>query len=125
MIDYQKAFEQEAMQFLFLCDEKDVKTIVYKYKKKNLGEYVRLAAIALTFGYRKMLMKIMAQVEKNFDDFLKGLDVLNNNFALLESWVNDFIARIKNKDAQNLVIECWRERKAQLSTDDFSVKKLL
>ena len=83
MTNYQKAFEQEAMQFLFLCDKKDIKLLVYRYKKCNMDEYIRLAAIALTFGYKKIFIKISSQVEKNFDDFMAGFDKLNNNFALL------------------------------------------
>lgn len=122
--EYKKAFEQEVTQFFILCSKDDVRLLVKRYNEKNLQEYVRLASIAMLYGYRRIVLKIAQTVEKDFDKFLSGFDILNGNFALLEKWVTDFIDRIDDNDIKNLTLEYWQERKAKFDIENFTVEQI-
>lgn len=125
MTNYEKELEQEIFQFLFLADERDVKILDSRYRKKNMNEFVRLACITLVYGYRKLFLKIMASVEKDADEFFKYLDGLNGKFDLIDGWINGFIERVKDKTAQNLTREYWEEKKATIDKNNFEIRNLL
>lgn len=121
--NYKREFEKEAMQFLFLCDKRDGNILLNK--NSDTGEFVRLACIALAFGYKKMFLKIVATAEKNFDKFFKELADRNDNFELICKWTNEFIENIENSKAKELVREYWRQTEKKLDRNNFTVKQLL
>lgn len=125
MTNYEKELEQEIFQFLFLADESDAKILEGRYRRKNLNEFVRVACIALIYGYRKIFLKIFAAAEKDADEFFKVLDGLNGKFDLIDGWVNGFIERVKDKDAQNLTREYWEEKKSNIDKNNFDISKLI
>lgn len=120
---YKKELEQEATQFLFLCNKRDGNILLHK--NSDNGELVRLACIALVFGYKKMFLKIAATVEKNFDEFFKELTNRNDNFEQICIWTDEFIENIENSKAKELSREFWLERKKTLDRENFTVKQLL
>lgn len=122
--NYQQKFEEEAKQFIFLCGERDRMILVKKYNKDNMADYIRLAFIAVTYGYKRIFLKIAATVEKDMNDFLNGLNILDGNFALLEKWINDFIDNISRQDVQDLARKYWEERKKEIDKVNFKGKVL-
>lgn len=125
MADLKQEFEEEIMRFLFICPDEDIRFLVGRYKKEKMTEYVRLGCLALTFGMKKMFLKISRTVERDMKKFLSGLDILNGNLPRLEIWVNEFIANMRDKDAQALCREFWAERKIELDKPDFTARSLL
>ena len=121
--NYKREFKKEALQFLFLSGEKDGNILLNK--NSDTGEFVRLACIALAFGYKKMFLKIVATAEKNFDEFFKELANRNDNFELICKWTNEFIENIENSKAKELVREYWRQTEKKLDRNNFTVKQLL
>ena len=121
--NYKRELKKEALQFLFLSGEKDGNILLNK--NSDTGEFVRLACIALAFGYKKMFLKIVATAEKNFDEFFKELANRNDNFELICKWTNEFIENIENSKAKELVREYWRQTEKKLDRNNFTVKQLL
>lgn len=120
---YQKEFEKEVTQFLFLCGKEDGKMLIDK--KTDAAELVRLACISLVFGYKKVFLKIAATADKNVDEFLETLENTGGNFAQICNWTNEFIENIENSKAKELSREFWLERKKTLDRENFTVKQLL
>lgn len=122
---YQEEFKKEAPQFTFLLCKEDLKILVRRYKRKNLDDNVRLACIALFYGFKNVFLKIFATVERDTKKFIAGFDSLNGNYALFESWINNFIDGVQDEGARNLVREYWEEREQKLDKDNFTVQQIL
>lgn len=125
MSDYQDRFFKEGEQFLFLCGEKDKKILLSRKKKDKIGELARLACISLVFGYRTVFIRILGEAEKYYDEFIKGLDLIQGNFPQLNDWVEEFIQNVENDGAKQLARELWQERKKTLDRSDLHSKHLL
>ena len=123
--NYLKELENELTQFLFLCGTKDAQLLLSQTENEYSVEHIRLACICMVFGYKKLLLKIIALAEKNIDDFLKGFDSLNDSFAQIDVWINDFIENINLLEARNLTREFWQNRKKLLDVENFNIKQLL
>lgn len=122
---YLNELEEEIKQFLFLCEKKDAHILLSQTKKNYSTEYLRLACLCMVFGYKKILLKIVALAEKSIDDFFKGLDNLNGNFAQIDKWVTEFIKNIDLVEVRELACEFWQNRKETLDCENFSIKQLL
>ncbi len=122
---YQTEFIKEAEQFLYLINTKDAKILAQRYKRKNMEEYVRLACIALVFGFKKVFMKIFTIVERDTKKFIARLDSLKSNYALFEDWINKFIDGVQNEAVRNLIREYWEEREQKIDKDNFTVQQIL
>lgn len=125
MDDYEKLLEDEIMQFMFLASNRDRHMLIGDYKKENIPEYVRLASIAMVFGYRRLFLKITATAEADFKDFMGGFDILNGNFNLLDNWINEFIERIKVDEVRKISREFWEEKKTTIDKDNFTLRQML
>lgn len=119
---YQKELETELKQFLFLCGQRDKDILISKNKKGKIGDFARLACIALVFDFRKTFLKITANVENYFDKFKNNLDEVN--FSKLEEWMNDFIKNVENPKARKLVCEVWSEIKKLLNPENFKIRNI-
>lgn len=119
---YKKELKKEAKQFLFLCGEEDGKTLL---TSKNANELVRLACIAVAFGYTKLFMRIAADSDRDIDEFLEILEHLDGNFILVDKWVAAFIDNISCEEVRALAREFWLERKSALDNSDFKIRNLL
>lgn len=124
MCDYKEKCLNETMQFFFLCGEKDEKILLSRKKKDKISELARLGVIALVFGYRTTFVRIFGEAQRYFDEFTKGLDLINGNFPLLNEWVEKFIENIRDGEAKALVQELWQERKKTLDRSDLLIKHL-
>lgn len=122
---YLNALDEEIKQFLLLCVKKDAQILLSRPKKTYSTEYIRLACICMAFGYKKILLRIVALTEKNIDCFLKELDNLNGNFAQVDKWVTEFIKNIVLVEARELACEYWQNRKKTLDCENFNIKQLL
>ncbi|MCM1437684.1 MAG: hypothetical protein NC131_00535 [Roseburia sp.] len=122
---YLKELEYELKQFLFLCGEKDAQILLSQTKNNYFDEQLRLACICMAFGYRKLLLKILAIVEKDLYDFLKLFDKINGNFHQLDKWINDFIENSEMPEARNLAREFWQSKKTTLDVENFNIRQLL
>lgn len=119
---YQKELETELKQFLFLCGQRDKDILISKNKKGKIGDFARLACIALVFDFRKTFLKITVNVEKYFDEFKNYLDGVN--FFKLEEWMNDFIENVENPKARKLVCEVWSDTKKLLNPENFKIRNI-
>lgn len=122
---YKSELENEFTQFLFLCGEADGKILISKAKKSNIKEFVRLACLAIVFGYKKILMKIIAHTQKFFNEFMKGLEKVDENFYKIDEWTTEFINNIPTPDAQKLVRDFWAEQVEMLDINNFNIRQLL
>ncbi len=122
---YKSELENELTQFLFLCGKKNGKILMSKAKRNDVDEYVRLACIAIVFGYKKLLLKIIAHTQKFFDEFMKGLKNIGGNFFKIDEWTTEFINNIATPDAQKLARDFWAERKEFLDINNFNIRQLL
>ncbi|HBN12310.1 MAG TPA: hypothetical protein DD415_01695 [Clostridiales bacterium] len=124
--EYKKELDNESMQFMFLCSKSDLHMLVEGYKKKcNLPELARLGALTLVFGYKRLFMKICANVEKYSNEFLELIKATENNFALLENWVIQFISKIRDDEARKLLEEFWQQRKTEFDLQNFTISQLI
>lgn len=119
---YQKELETELKQFLFLCGQRDKDILISKNKKGKIGDFARLACIALVFDFRKTFLKITANVENYFEEFKNYLDEVN--FFKLNKWMNDFIENVENPKARELVCEVWSEIKKLLNPENFKIRNI-
>ncbi len=115
--------EKELAQFLFLCGKKD-REILLLNNDSEFKELARLACISLVLGFKKMFLKITTIVENRFEEFLHALDILNENFTLLNEWFAEFINDTEYEETRKLLNEFWNERKKKLDCKDFKVKLL-
>ncbi|MCM1546292.1 MAG: hypothetical protein NC033_04575 [Clostridiales bacterium] len=125
MQEYNKGLEKELTQFLFLCGKEDGLILISDVNESEISEHVRLACIAIVFGYKKVFMKIVAHAEKYFDEFMKELKNASENFLKIDGWINEFIKKINYPDAQNLMLEFWNEQKRTLNPFGFDFRQLL
>lgn len=124
--EYKKELDNESMQFMFLCSKSDLHMLVEGHKKKcNLPELARLGALTLVFGYKRLFMKICANVEKYSNEFLELIKATENNFALLENWVIQFISKIRDDEARKLLEEFWQQRKTEFDLQNFTISQLI
>ncbi len=122
---YQEEFKKEAPQFTFLLCKEDLKILVRRYKRKNLDDNVRLACIALVFGFKNVFLKIFATAQRDTKKFIAKLDSLKGNYALFEDWINKFIDGVQNEAVRNLIREYWEEREQKIDKDNFTVQQIL
>lgn len=122
--NYEKEFEEEFKRFAFLSSAEDAHLLIYKHTRIKLDEYVRLATILIVFGFRRLFFRLAADVEKFFDEFMQGIIKIDGNLPLIDEWINDFIEKIRYKEAQQLSRELWKARKTEASAGNFSLKKL-
>lgn len=129
---YDEQLETEIKQFLFLACERDRKLLlarakeskITEYVESKITEYVRLACICIVFGYRAILLKVLALSEKYFDKFMIELKSVGENFTQIDEWLNDFIKNVQIPEAQKLAREFWQERKATVDGNDFNIRNL-
>lgn len=121
---FNKQLEEELKRFLFLGNTADANLLVLNHKKENLPEYIRLSSILIAFGFRRLFFRFMGDMENFFGEFMDGLQKIDGNLPLIDKWVNDFIGKIKNEEAQKLSRELWEARKQEAGAENFSLKKL-
>ncbi len=119
---YCEEFEKELSQFTFLCGKRDNIILLAQNNKALREDDIRLAALSIIFGYRKIFLKISAIAENNIDDFLKKLDGVS--FDKLCEWATEFINNVPNPDARELARELWQDRKKALDPNDFNMRQL-
>lgn len=125
MQQYSKELEKELNQFLFLCGKDDEKILLTAATLNNLKEHVRLACIAIVFGYKKLLLKMFAHCEKYFNEFKARLDDVSRNFSIIDGWVIRFTDNIKHPEAQKITRAFWAEQKTNLAPNNFNIRQLL
>ena len=123
--NYTKELRNELEQFLFLCGKKDAKILLTQTERNYSNDHLRLACICMVFGYKRILLKIIALAEKNRNNLFNGLENLNGNFVQLDEWVTDFIKNINFVEAHEIAREFWQDRKKTLNVENFNIKNLL
>lgn len=123
--EYEENLLKELEQILFLCSKKDATILLSKPKQSEITEFVRLACIALVLGYKKVLLLIIARIEKYFDLFIKELEGASRDFAKIDKWFNDFIENIENSEVKKMTYVFWAEQKSKTNTNNFNINQLL
>lgn len=80
-----------------------------------------MAAVA---DFRPVFVYIMAQVEGREEEIFAAFDSVRNNFALAESWLNDFIAKIEEPLFKRVLSDMWQEKRKKLVGKPFEFKML-
>ncbi len=123
--NYDDGLKKESEQFFFLCDVPDVRTILTRYKKEKMDDFVRLSCVAIILGYKKVFLRLFKEVEKDEKEFIAKFEKVDRDFGKIDCWMNDFIKKVKCPEARELTREYWEERKQGINHKEHIIKQLL
>lgn len=121
--DYEEKFQNERMQFLFLCGKADA-DILLRIKKSKMEDYVRIACIAVILGYKTVFLDVVVIIESRIGQFMKELEKADNDIEKLNRWMSDFTDGIACSEAKVLVCQLWEEQKKNLNASASIIKRI-
>lgn len=107
-----------------MCGKKDRAFFDAPKKARKIEDYARLTYIALSCGFKKMAIKIMANIENN-DEFQQYLDGFPKDAERVIKWFEGFVREVPDPQFRNVAAECWEKTREKINEDDFDIRSLL
>ena len=121
---YEKELEKETKSFISVLNKKDVHALIFHKKKDGIDDIARIATLTLICGYRKLFLKILANLdEKEVDKFIKKIGEVSKDFETIDKWVRDFINNSINTKLKEKLLPCWEEYAQKVDRKTFSIKE--
>ena len=121
---YEEELERETKSFISLLNKKDAHALILHKKKDGIDDITRIAILALMCGYRKLFLKILANLQqKEFDKFIEKMKEVSNDFETIDKWVRDFINNSINTKLKEHILPCWEEYAQKVDRKTFSIKE--
>lgn len=116
--------DKEFVYFYSICGKKDRAFLDAPETVGKAEDYARLMYIALSFGFKRMAMRIIANVEKG-ETFQQFLECFPKDTPTVIKWLDDFVRDVPPSAFKRLVVESWEEMRKKADEDDFDITSFL
>lgn len=121
--DWKRKSYEEFLLFYSMCSKEDRAFFDAPSEERNPEDYVRLLWIAMAFGFKRMTLQIMANMEST-DDWNKFLEESAKDKRKVIGWFDDFVRQIPIPEFKEPAEEVWEKVKKSISKDGVDIRDL-
>ena len=121
---YEEELRKETDSFMFALNKKDAQALMLHKKKDGIEDIARIATLTLIFGYKKLFLKILANLGKReANRCIEKMKEVSKDFETIDRWVREFIDNTIHEELKEHILPCWEEYAQKVDRKTFSIKE--